>query len=310
MNKEKILKKFGQRIKEIRQKKNISQEKLAFKADMHRTYIGGIERGERNVSLLNMGVYAKKRWPEAWEKELTRLNSEYIDPPLPAEEVTGIIKNLRKKEYHFNCRAQPLVAYCNAALCKTREHGIGAEEASVRVTELRKLDTEPPLWFIDIDGHGTVQLSTDMLNSAIGFTKACMEQLSFRPVVPAKAWTAILSECFEKLIIIEMTDEERADGSISGAFASLVHAYLQRPPAETWDEVLLRKSFSDGEHVYFRFEDMINYTQRQGFRDYRRNEALRALTDLGGESHGQKKLPNGRNVRLWRMPVHWVEEDD
>lgn len=54
MNKEKILKKFGQRIKEIRQKKNISQEKLAFKAEMDRTYIGGIERGERNVSLINI----------------------------------------------------------------------------------------------------------------------------------------------------------------------------------------------------------------------------------------------------------------
>ena len=59
MEKKNILKKFGRRVREIRQKKNISQEKLAFKAEMHRTYVGGIERGERNVSLINIIKIAK-----------------------------------------------------------------------------------------------------------------------------------------------------------------------------------------------------------------------------------------------------------
>ncbi len=59
MNRKNILIKFGQRIREIRQEKKISQEKLAFKAEMDRTYIGGIERGERNVSLINIIKIAK-----------------------------------------------------------------------------------------------------------------------------------------------------------------------------------------------------------------------------------------------------------
>lgn len=50
---------FGLRIKQLRLIKKISQEKLSFITGFHRTYIGMIERGERNISLTNMAVFAK-----------------------------------------------------------------------------------------------------------------------------------------------------------------------------------------------------------------------------------------------------------
>lgn len=49
-----ILKKVGNRVRELRQAKGWSQEELGFRAGLHRNYIGGIERGERNVALLNL----------------------------------------------------------------------------------------------------------------------------------------------------------------------------------------------------------------------------------------------------------------
>jgi transcriptional regulator with XRE-family HTH domain len=45
---------FGERLREIRRKKGISQEALAHLAGLHRTYVSGVERGERNISLLNI----------------------------------------------------------------------------------------------------------------------------------------------------------------------------------------------------------------------------------------------------------------
>ncbi|MBL1211498.1 MAG: helix-turn-helix transcriptional regulator [Geminocystis sp. GBBB08] len=59
MVKEKILVKFGQKVKELRLKQNISQEKLAEKANVHRTYIGMIERAEKNITLINIEKIAK-----------------------------------------------------------------------------------------------------------------------------------------------------------------------------------------------------------------------------------------------------------
>ena len=49
-----IVKRFGHRVRDLRKLKNISQEELAFCAGVHRTYIGMIERGEKNISLVNI----------------------------------------------------------------------------------------------------------------------------------------------------------------------------------------------------------------------------------------------------------------
>ena len=54
MDKKEILIKFGLRVKEIRKEKKLSQEELSFKADLHRTYIGMIERAEKNITLVNI----------------------------------------------------------------------------------------------------------------------------------------------------------------------------------------------------------------------------------------------------------------
>jgi transcriptional regulator with XRE-family HTH domain len=54
-----LIKEFGLRIKQLRNERNLSQEKLSFATGFHRTYIGMIERGERNISLNNMAVFAK-----------------------------------------------------------------------------------------------------------------------------------------------------------------------------------------------------------------------------------------------------------
>jgi transcriptional regulator with XRE-family HTH domain len=54
-----IEKEFGNRVRELRRKTGLSQEELAFKAGVHRTYLGGIERGERNPSLKNIAALAQ-----------------------------------------------------------------------------------------------------------------------------------------------------------------------------------------------------------------------------------------------------------
>ncbi len=58
-NKEDLLK-LGSTIRELRLSKGYSQESFADFVGLHRTYMGGIERGERNISFINLILIARK----------------------------------------------------------------------------------------------------------------------------------------------------------------------------------------------------------------------------------------------------------
>ncbi len=59
MDKSYILNEFGNKLKEFRKEKKLSQEQLAEKANLHRTYIGMIERAEKNITLINIEKISK-----------------------------------------------------------------------------------------------------------------------------------------------------------------------------------------------------------------------------------------------------------
>lgn len=71
MSKKKILIDFGSKVRALRKEKGLSQEELSFKADLHRTYIGMIERAEKNITLINIEKIAN-----ALEVSITELLKE------------------------------------------------------------------------------------------------------------------------------------------------------------------------------------------------------------------------------------------
>lgn len=54
-----LLKRFGDRVRTLRKKTGLSQEAFADRCGLDRSYVGGIERGERNVSLRNIALVAQ-----------------------------------------------------------------------------------------------------------------------------------------------------------------------------------------------------------------------------------------------------------
>ncbi len=76
---ESVLVRFGRRVRELRKKKGLSQEALALEAGLDRTYVGGVERGERNISLVNtyklanaLGVQVRELFCGSGEPKETR----------------------------------------------------------------------------------------------------------------------------------------------------------------------------------------------------------------------------------------------
>lgn len=50
---------YGEKLKTFRKAKGLSQEELGFKSSLHRTYISEVERGRRNISIVNIARIAK-----------------------------------------------------------------------------------------------------------------------------------------------------------------------------------------------------------------------------------------------------------
>jgi transcriptional regulator with XRE-family HTH domain len=69
---------FGARVRQLRSERGWSQEELADRAKLHRTYIGSVERGEQNISLVNI-----ERLATTLGVSLAELFAPFADKPGP-----------------------------------------------------------------------------------------------------------------------------------------------------------------------------------------------------------------------------------
>ena len=264
-----------------------------------------ISEGGRNNGLFNLGVYLRKAYPDTWETEIQIYNTNYLEPPLPLGEVNIVAKQLQKKDYAYKCSDSPINAHCNKTLCLTRRHGIGAAIQGAMIANLRKYNSVPPVWFVDVNSE-PLELDTDALQNQTTFQKACMEQLNFMPQsVNRNIWETRISS-----LLREMRENESAiievpeDASITGQFYDHLEefcSYLQQ--AQDKEEILLKRPWTDEEEnvTYFRLKDFENHLKKHRFFEYKTYKMAQRLRDRGGESKLIKI--KGRPVRVWKIPA-------
>ena len=263
-----------------------------------------ISEGGRNNGLFNLGVYLRKAYPDSWETEILNYNMQYLDPPLPLSEVNIVAKQLERKEYAYKCSDAPINAYCNKTLCLTRKHGVGAAVQGAVIANLRKYNSIPPVWFVDVNGE-PLEMDTDaLLNQAI-FQRSCMEQLNFMP----RSVSRIIWENRIGALMQEMKENESAiidvsqDASVSGQFYDHLEEFCQSmQQAEDKEEILLKRPWTDEDEkmTYFRLKDFDAHLKRNKFFEYKSHKIAQRLRDKGGESL-QIRI-KGRPARVWKIP--------
>ena len=271
-----------------------------------------ISEGGRNNGLFNIGVYLRKAYPDSWESEILRYNMEYVAPPLPLGEVNVVAKQIERKDYAYKCNDSPINAYCNKELCRTRKFGIGAAVAGATIANLRKYNSTPPVWFMDVNGE-PLEMDTDALMNQMTFQKACMEQLNFMPRSVAKQqWESRIST-----LLNEMKDNESAiievavDASISGQFYDYLEEFCRHlQVAQDKEEILLRRPWTDEEQdlTYFRLKDFENFLKKNKFFEYKSHRIAQRLRDINGSSVVLNI--KGRSVRVWQIPAFDTSDID
>jgi hypothetical protein len=264
-----------------------------------------ISEGGRNNGLFNLGVYLRKAYPDEWESKILEYNGQFLDPPLPLNEVNTVAKQLEKKDYAYRCSDAPICAHCNKDLCQTRKFGIASAAAGASVANLRKYNSTPPVWFMDVNGE-PLELDTDALLSQPTFQKACMEQLNFMPrTVSKQNWEGRIST-----LMSEMRDNESAvmevaqDASTSGQFYDYLEEFCRHlQQAQDKEEILLRRPWTDEDSnkTYFRLRDFEAHLRKNKFFEFKSHKIAQRLRDISGESTVLKI--KGRAVRVWSIPA-------
>ena len=270
----------------------------------------GFAEGSRNNGLFNVGVYLRKAYPTTWGQEIQRYNSNYFDPPLDLAELNAVAKQLEKKDYTYKCSDQPIKSFCNKEVCATRKFCVQSIVTNTAMGNLRKYDSNPPIWFLDVNSY-PVELDTESLMLQAKFQKACIEQLNHVPPTVSKPqWESRLNALLANMVetegsIIEASEDSNIDGQFYEYLEEFAH-HLQQ--AETRDEIYLRRAWTDEDKAktYFRVKDLMNHLKKNKYYEYKVHQVTQRLRDIGGEPVMLKI--KGKGVRVWGIPANFEEE--
>jgi len=271
----------------------------------------GFPEGTRNNGLFNLGVYLRKAFPDEWETKILDYNQTIMDPALDLKEVNIVADQIKKKDYQYKCADQPICNFCNKDLCRSRKHGVGGGANTPTVANLRKYDSEPPLWFLDVNGS-PVELDTEGLQNQHRFQMLCMEQINFMPrTITRQAWEAQMHGLLGQMLDTEgAVITTSADTSLSGQFYDMLEEFsTHMQSAMDREEILLRRPWTDEEEgrTYFRLKDFEAFLKRNKFFEYKSNRIAQRLRDIDGKSE-QVKI-KGQRVRCWSIPAYRKIED-
>lgn len=259
----------------------------------------GVTEGGRNNALFAFGVFAKKKYTDSWEAKIQAWNQRFIRPSLTVEEVAIIVKGLRRKEYNYKCKDQPIASHCDARLCRTRKFGVGVEPAP-EITSISYLDTEPALYFVCLTNGGTVECTVEEVLNARLFQKNVFEQLKMMiPVYGQNVWHKRVGECMDSAVVIEAPREVSSEGMLLDLLEEFC---TDNYAAQDKDEIVLGKPWLDEPNgVYcFRLADFMAHLERKRFRELTRLQVSNKLKKLGA-AYKFFRL-KGKSANVYMMP--------
>lgn len=265
----------------------------------------GFPEGTRNDGLFNLGVYARMAFPDMWKAEIETFNAKYMNPPLKSAEIQGLVKALSKKDYMYTCSKSPIKPHCNSDMCRARKYGVGNNGGMPVLGNLAKFCTDPPLWFLDVEGK-RMELVTEDLQSQARFQKRCMECLNMMPPQISKtAWQVTIQHLMDSVQLIEAS----SDGSPQGQLIEMLERFCtQRAQASIPDEILLgRPYFKNGRHI-FRLSDFLAYLERHHFREFKVHSITAIIRYTLDGKHDFINI-KGKGVNTWSIPEFTKQED-
>lgn len=265
----------------------------------------GVGEGGRNNTLFQMGVYYKRAHPNEWKIDLENANRDFLDPPVTAQEVLGIVQSLSKegKEYRYKCKDEPMHSHCDSKLCRLRKFGVGEAGATPIISGLSKLDSDQPIWFVDVEEH-RLSLSTIELLQYPKFQLACASKIHrFFANISQADWVEVLAEAAKALVLIDAPYEVGE----TGRFIEVLEEFLtNRRSASRLEDIHAGMPWLDDEdnRYYFRLRDLHDFLARETveWRTVTRGQISQLVQGDSIKGGKRQRWITGHNVNLFWVP--------
>lgn len=266
---------------------------------MHLVRNGGVQSGGQNNALCHMATYFKRKNPDTWEEELERANQLYLNPPGSEAGLASVIRSYKRKDYEYKCKDEPMKSVCDSILCRRRRFGVTGGSVTPLITSIKKLNTEPPIWFVDLEGEIKIECTTDELLTWVKFQKKLVER-AHNPfgMIPQPLWISTIQIALQKVEVIEVG----ADAGISGEFRELLETFLTNKQRALREEDLLSgRPWEDEDQgrYYFSLGKLQRYLKREGMEKMDRSQVTSRIKEVGG-------FPETRTVKDKALHLHWV----
>ena len=268
----------------------------------------GVPDGQRNNCMYNVGVYLKKRYPdkEEWQSHMFTYNKQFMTPPLDATEINTLIGSLDSKEYNYKCKDEPIHSFCDSKKCALQKFGVGDNTPPPEIAEIRKYDSDPPIYFASIDGE-SVEVDDATLHDPEKFSLACMNQIG-KPMMPVAkhVWRRLLIKLFANLETIPAPESSKLDVQLKEILAD----YINKTPGKELKDVMRGIAFTDTDgFTYFKFKDFWKFllkTKSWAERTYPKQKTMRLLQSLFEAKEDTPKIGT-KSVRVLKMPTIKLE---
>lgn len=198
----------------------------------------GFPKGSRNISLFNLAVYARKRWPDEWEDKVDELNERFLDPVLGPGEVAQIKRNIDKKTYFYKCSDMPIVSVCQKAICVKRPHGIGGDafdKSDFKLEGSIRMLTEDVYYITTINGK-RVMLNAHAVIGQHAFRIAVMNQTGFMvPAMKPRQFAEMMNDMTTNAQEVEVPKRTGRRGLL---LHEVINIASSTNSAENWDQCL------------------------------------------------------------------------
>lgn len=219
----------------------------------------GIMPGTRNIVMLNVGSYFKKKNPVDFQEQILQFNKKYLSDPLSETEIqTSVVKSLQRRTYPYQCNQEPLCSACNRPACLKREFGVGgSEELELTLNGLTKINTEPPTWYINIDGVRCEMEDIDVLINQRSFRTLVAQSINkLFAYIKVPAWERTVQELLEHVEVVDAPEDSSFGGQLGEEIREFLQTYAQEDGLE---QVLAHTVYVDRVQgrAFFKSSDLI-----------------------------------------------------